>query len=516
MRSYRPVASWLVFDGGSVARHLHVGLVAAAIALVAAGEPATASEQWPLPNLNRASTRAVAGTPITATSAGALRVLWRFRFTHSEVTESGQSPEALRGVVATPIVAGNTVYIQDATSAVYALDLTNGALRWRHPFGANNFGRNGLSYSSGSVYGSTDTTVFSLSAATGRMLWQHNLVNPSEEFVDIAPLIADNLVYTSTVGYPPGGRGAIYALDAHTGATVWKFSTIREKWRYPALAGGGGAWYTASIDAQGDLYTGVANPYPLGGTKTRPNGGAFPGPALYTDSLLVLDARKGLLRWYDQVTPHDTRDYDFQLPPILASVTIGGHGRNVVLGAGKGGVVIAWDQNSHRRLWQTLVGRHQNDKGPLPAHTVVVCPGFFGGVETPMAYSDERLFVPVVDLCAHGSATGYQAIGTLNPSRGSGEFVALDATTGRTLWRRSLPQPDFGCATAANGVVFTSTFDGHIYGFDMRTGATVWQTRAPAGIHGCPALAGRTLLIPAGSGIATRTHPDYQLIAYTL
>ncbi len=39
-----------------------------------------------------------------------------------------------------------------------------------------------------------------------------------------------------------------------------------------------GTWYTPSIDAQGRLYAGVANPYPLGGTAAHPNGGAYAGP----------------------------------------------------------------------------------------------------------------------------------------------------------------------------------------------------------------------------------------------
>src|ERR1700680_106915 len=276
-------------------------------------------DRWAVPNLSRASTRAADGSPINASNVGRLRVLWRFRFTHSDARYPVKAPETIRGVVATPIVAAGTIYIQDAVSDVYAIDRATGALRWEHPFHAPNFGRNGLSYSSGSVYGSTDTTVFALSSTSGRLLWQRRLVTPLEQYVDIAPLIANNLLYVSTVGYPPGGRGALYALDAHSGLVRWKFSTIRGPWRYPASAGGGGAWYTPSLDEEGNIYWGVANPYPIGGTRKQPNGGAYPGAALYTDSLVVLDGLTGRLLWYAQVTPHDVRDYDFQLPPILAS-----------------------------------------------------------------------------------------------------------------------------------------------------------------------------------------------------
>ena len=58
----------------------------------------------------------------------------------------------------------------------------------------------------------------------------------------------------------------------------------------------------------------------LGRGAARPSGrtaAIFPGPVLYTDSLLVLDARSGRLLWHDQVTPHDVRDYDFHATPIV-------------------------------------------------------------------------------------------------------------------------------------------------------------------------------------------------------
>ena len=35
-------------------------------------------------------------------------------------------------------------------------------------------------------------------------------------------------------------------------------------------------------------------------------------------------------------------------------------------------------------MWQTPVGVHSNDRGPLPSRRVTICPGLLGGVETPM------------------------------------------------------------------------------------------------------------------------------------
>ena len=124
-------------------------------------------------------------------------------------------------------------------------------------------------------------------------------------------------MFTSTIGYPPFGRGAIYALDAKTGAVRWKFETIEKPVAVSAQGRRRRLWYPVSVDAKGRLYAGNSNPAPWGGTPELPNGAAFPGPARYTDSLLVLDARTGRLLWHDQVTPHDVRDYDFQATPMV-------------------------------------------------------------------------------------------------------------------------------------------------------------------------------------------------------
>ncbi len=379
-------------------------------------------------------------------------------------------------------------------SNVYALDLATGRVRWRRLFAATNEGPDGVAVSGGRVYGATDSSAFALDTRTGRTLWRRFLVTPTARFVDIAPQVADGLVLVSTVGYPPNGRGVLYGLDARTGAIRWRFDTIAGAWRVAREAGGGGAWETPSV-AGGEVFAGTANPYPYGGTRAHPNGGAYAGPALYTDSLLVLDAGSGRLAWYDQVTPHDVRDYDFQLPPILASAG----GRQLAIGAGKAGRVIAWDRSTHARLWETRVGVHRNDTGPLPRRSVPVCPGLLGGVETPMAFEAGRVFVPVVDLCTRGSATGYEPLDRIDvPARGRGELVALDAASGRRLWTVRFPQADFGCATAASGVVFTATFDGTVYGIDAADGRVLWRAALRAGVNACPSLAGSTLLVGAG------------------
>jgi alcohol dehydrogenase (cytochrome c) len=456
------------------------------VPVVSAGGVAATGDDWALPNHDLSSTRADETSGIDRDSVASLHLAWRFPLT-AKPGESGS-------FTATPVVAAGVVYVQDLLSNVFALDLATGARIWEHRFSDTDPGPNGVVVVGNRVYGATDTTVFALATSTGRVIWRRRLVTSAERFIDVAPQVANGDVYISTIGLPPDGKGALYAVSARTGRVRWRLSTVKNPWRVPDEAGGGGAWYPPSVDAT-DIYWGTQNPYPYGGTRAHPNGGAFAGDALYTDSLLAVSPA-GRISWYDQVTPHDVRDYDFQLPPVLATLA----GRDLLFGAGKAGIVIAWDRATHQRLWQVAVGEHRNDRGPLPAKRTTVCPGLLGGVETPMAYAGGQLFVPIVDLCMRGGAAGYENLADVDVARrGHGELVALDAATGSVQWTRRLPQPVFSCATVAHGVVFSATYDGTVYAFDTTDGTLLWTTRVRDGTNSCPSLAGTTLLV--GSGV---------------
>jgi uncharacterized cupredoxin-like copper-binding protein len=73
---------------------------------------------------------------------------------------------------------------------------------------------------------------------------------------------------------------------------------------------------------------------------------------------------------------------------------------------------------------------------------------------------------------------------------------------------------NFGAATVATDVVFTSDYAGTIYGFDTQTGKTLWTAKAPAGINAFPSIDGDTLLVGAGAPGFLK-NPQFQLIAYS-
>ena len=478
--------------------------VATAVSLAGIASACGASQpvaSWPSANRDLSNRRALDATAIDARTIPRLRVRWRFR-----LRSRGSSFGA---ITANPVISGKTVYIQDTTSSVYALNLETGALRWKHALAAPNDGPNGLTVSGSQVVGATDTTVFALDAKTGRPLWSRRLVNRFEQFIGVAPVVDRGRVYVSTQGFPPGGRGAVYALSASTGRVVWRFATIEKPWPHPE-AGGGGTWYPVGVDANGDVYAGISNPGPWGGSKAFPNGAWFGGSTLYTDSLVVLAGPTGKLLWYDQVTPHDVRDYDFEASPILA--TLGGN--SLVFGAGKAGRVVAWNRDTHARLWSRAVGTHLNDLGPLPRDTTTVCPGLLGGVETPMALAGGRLFVPVVELCAQESATTSKSAFLRPPSQGRGVVDALDAETGKTLWQRQLGSPPFGCATVARDAVIVPTYDGTLAAFSAADGRRLWHARLPAGNNSCPAVGRDLLVVAAGAPYPGIAHPQAEVVAF--
>ncbi len=454
---------------------------------------------WPLPNMDYANTRATSDADINASNVKNLGVAWALPL-------PGQG--AFGAASTTPIIMGNTAYFQDLGNNIFAIDLATGAIKWKKLFNETNIGPNGVVVGWGKVFGSSDPyNIVALDSGTGEQIWKKQVSDQPTTGIDIQPGLYNNLVLVSTVPgtsggdfYSGGGIGTIYALDQANGNVVWSFDTVdsADIWGNKDVNSGGGCWYTPAVDTNtGTIFWGIANPAPWPGTAAFPNGSSRPGPNLYTDSMVALDGTTGELWWYTQVNQHDNFDADFQVSPILASATISGKQQDIVIGAGKLGKVIAFNRQTGTILWITNVGIHENDQlASVPAEGVRVYPGIFGGVETPMAYADGVVYVPVVNLYAEyipSSVTGLQSF-----NEGTGELVAIDVNTGKILWDKTFTSLNVGGATVVNDLVFTATFNGMVYAFNRATGEQVWSYQAPGGINAWPAFAGDTMLLPVG------------------
>jgi outer membrane protein assembly factor BamB len=60
-----------------------------------------------------------------------------------------------------------------------------------------------------------------------------------------------------------------------------------------------------------------------------------------------------------------------------------------------------------------------------------------------------------------------------------------------------MPQANFGGATVANDVVFTSGIDGLFRAYDTKTGDLLWSHQARAGFNASPAIAGDMVIVAA-------------------
>ena len=458
------------------------------------------AKDWPLPNHDYAQTRATVDSTISSGNVSTLGVAWA-----TPVKGTG-----LFGSLSTaPIVMGNTIFLQDLGNNMYSLDLATGKVNWSTSYNQTNVGPNGVAVGYGKVFGTIDPYTFAaLDMSTGKQIWTSTISTNPTNGTDIQPQIYNGQVFTSTVPgssggdfYTGGGIGTFYALDQATGKAVWTWDSVDSKdiWGNKNVNSGGGAWYPPAVDtATGMTFWGVGNPAPWPGTKEFPNGSSRPGPNLYTDSMVALD-QTGALKWYTQVTPHDNLDLDFQSSPILANATIGGVKQDIVIGSGKSGEVVAFNRKTGAMLWETEVGIHQNDHWVnMPDNTTRVYPGTLGGVETPMAYSNGIVFVPVVNRWTEYTPTASGASQPLNTA--TGNFLAIQVDTGKILWDKPLPSPDFAGATVVNDVVFTATFDGTMYAFKTTTGETLWTYKFPAGVNSWPTIAGDTVLWPCGLG----------------
>lgn len=463
------------------------GLAVPAAASGSARDPAVTA--WPTAGLDLRNSRAVPGSSITTATV-------------DTVTERWRTPLDGFGSLSTvPLVVDGTVYVAGGSGRVAAIDLATGSLVWASEPSGFTIGPFGVAVDDTRVYSLDGSNgVLALDRATGARLWATDVTATPSTGIDIQPIVVDGTVIVSSVPvsiggiYEPGDRGVVYALDAATGAVRWEFDTVKgDLWGNPDVNSGGGAWYPPAVDERrGLVYVGVANPAPFPGTPEFPNGSSRPGRNLYTNSLVALDLGTGALRWFHQVTPGDLFDRD-QVHALVARV----RGRDVVVSAGKSGVLVGLDPRTGRARWRTEVGRHENDDLTALDGPTVVYPGTYGGILTPPATADGVVYGAVVNAPAtlQPDATAYfgAELGTAD-----GEIVAVDARTGRVRWATPVPGDPLGGATVVGDLVTTALLDGTVLALDRRSGEIVRSWATGGGINGWMAALDDVMLVPVG------------------
>ncbi len=478
-----------------------------------------ASGSWPYSNNDLSNTRDAAGSTITSANVSRLTQAWTFHITGSAAAGVGSDG----ALAANPIVVNGVVYIQDLDANVYALALATGKLKWEYQLNTpmkTGPGPDGVAVVGGTVYGVSPTTVFALNAATGRKIWvSSHLLSKGQGTFEIQPQVAAGRVYlASAYGSGPGG-GVLFALNAASGGLLWRFNTVRGPDSGVAAVGlgSGGAWETPLVSSDGSVTFGIGNPY-----QSVASAIAHPSAQLYTDSDVNLDATTGKLRWYYQGVPNDFKDYDMQASPISASV----NGVSVVLGGGKMGYVYEMNAQTGELLWKTPVGEHNghdNDSLLALEHKITlkvpftILPGSVGGILTDMALAGSSIYVVTIDLpLTYTSLKLPVAIKAAGAA--AGEVEALSLATGKVEWDTKVPDLPVGAATVSNDLVFTTLYHGVLIALNRSTGAIVFRRQLPTSANAPIAIAGNTVIVPAGGPATGKTGggSNPQVVAYTV
>ena len=383
-----------------------------------------------------------------------------------------------------PVIVGGRVFVGSDNSKFYALDARTGCMYWSvsaeggiraAPTVAKAGSRTAV------FFGDLKSNMYAVDAATGEVIWKKQVDDHRFSRVTGAPKLHDGKLYVpvSSVEEVPAAqpkyecctfRGSVVALDAGTGAQIWKTYTIQEK---PQQVGtnatgtalykpaGAAVWSSPTIDSQkGVVYVGTGN--------------AYTDPAAPTsDAVMAMDIKTGKILWWNQLTPSDAfvigcgpnstnancpkdvgPDFDFGNSPILRSL---GGGRRVLVIGQKSGMVYGLDPDREGALrWKFKAG-----KGSA-----------LGGIEWGSAADDQNAYIPVSDVLA--------------PAAEAGGLFALKLATGEQVWHTPAPKLECtggrGCTGAQSapvsvipGVVFSGSVDGHLRAYSTKDGSIIWD-----------------------------------------
>jgi outer membrane protein assembly factor BamB len=507
----------LSLSGCGAAAHTSSGSGCQTIAGQGSAASATAAGSWPFPNGDLANTRDAAGSQISTSNVAKLTQIWSFKLTGKATI--GVKPYG--ALTANPIIAGGIVYMQDLDSDVYALSLATGKLVWEYRCDQpekSGPGPNGVAVSGGRVYGLTPRAAFALNAHTGHRLWVNSgLLHSGEGTFGIQPQAVGGRVYIASQYGSGSGGGVLIALSAATGNLRWRFNTVTGP--DPGVkalgVGAGGAWQTPLVGADGSVTYGIGNPY-----QTPDAAIAHPARLLYTDSDVNLNAASGKLHWYFQAVPNDFKDYDLQTSPIAAEA----RGTSVVIASGKMGYVYEINASTGKLLWKVPVGAHNGrDDDSLDAFEhrlklkapLTIVPGSLGGVLTNLAVAGNSVYVATLDLPLTYTSLKLP-VPTKDAGAPRGEVEALNLTTGKVEWDRKLADLPLGAATVSNDLLLTTLVSGELLALNRATGAAVFERRLPMATNSPIALAGKTVVVPAGGPITKTGKGSPQIVAYAV
>lgn len=466
--------------------------VLAAVALTA-GSAAAADRSAERAAQRRGEWRWYAGTPggdkyspldqINSSNVGKLRVAW---------VQAAEPPEVLRGKAAlvggnyehTPLMVGGLLYMRSEAGPVVALDPTDGKVVWVDQQAHGTGVSRGLSYwtdgKDARIFALDGSDLIALNAKTGQRygdfgdrgrvdLKVYADPRPNSPVGGFSwssfPVVVGDIVVIAGVPeladdaaskVPPGVKPAldppsdIRGYDVRSGKIMWTFHVIPRKGEYgydtwlngsADVNGLGGAWSWLTADEElGYVYI------PTEEASNDFYGGHRPGPDLFTNSVLCLDAKTGKRVWHYQIIHHDLWDFDNPTAPILTDIKVDGRRIKALVQLTKQGFAFVFDRQTGKPVWPI-------EERPVPQGNT---PGEWYSPTQPFPTKPPALdlqgltpddlisFTPQLHQQALDVVKPYTLAPLYTPAALDHEIVMMPGTTGAANWPGGAFDPDTG------------------------------------------------------------------------
>lgn len=437
-------------------------------------QPDVSSGDWPtyLINLERQGFNG-AETLINPTTAPTLKLKGTYQIQSSISSE--------------PVVANGLVYWGSYDGVEHATEpslLGSGADVWSTNLGSTSScqvtrGVLSTAYITSVLIGGVKTTVdfvgggdaqlYALDANTGAIIWKTRLGTSPSHFLYSSPAVFNGSVYIGVSSYDdcPVVQGMVFQVDAATGAIQNSFKVV------PDGCLGGGVWGSIAVDElSGMLYFATGN------------GKLCTQPEPYTSA--VVELRSSDLSYVGswQVSLSLPNNFDFGATPTLFTTTIGGTVYSMLGVVNKNGHYYALNRENLGAgpIWTTRVAR--GGTAPEKGNASISSSSW----DTKNIYVAESAAYINKILCA-GS------VRALNPATGKNlwrvclnhsvlapvisvpglvivasgpDMLVFDSATGNQLfaYHDSNTNSNFwGAATISHGVLYIGNLDGNLYAF---------------------------------------------------
>lgn len=331
-------------------------------------------KDWQIYGGNKAGNRYSSLDQISLENVNNLEVAWMYNATETTANQENSKKNRVRQIQCQPIVVNGILYGTTPKLKLFALDAGTGEQLWKFDPLSNdlNVNRGVIYWENGEdkrILYTVGSKLYAVHVKNGTlvddfgvngMVDLHEGLSANQDN-DVSKLsvkaTTPGVIYKNTLimgsAVSESGNAApghIRAFDVLTGKLKWVFHTIPQPgetgydtWPENAYKeiGGANSWAGLVIDDEREMvYFGTGSP------SSDFYGGNREGKNLFANCVVALNADTGKLAWYYQTTHHDLWDRDLPCQPNLTTIEYKGKRIDVVVQAGKDGLVYVLDRDT--------------------------------------------------------------------------------------------------------------------------------------------------------------------------